>query len=82
MADMRRRPTQALVARKIRADLPTWSITLTGTELHALSPAGADPQEALNRIKGITHEMGLQVAAMSRQGRLVVTIDLSEIPPH
>lgn len=82
MADMHRRPTQALVARKIRADLPDWIITLTGSEIHAVSPAGIDPQVSLNRIKGTTHEMGLQVIAVHRQGRLLVTIDLSEIPSH
>lgn len=80
MADVRRRATQPLILRKLQADLPTWAVHLVGQDIMALSPPGDDPTAALNDIRGVTHTMGLQVVAQSRQGRVIVTIDLTGIP--
>ena len=85
MAVVRKTYTQSQVLGTFRGLFPEWSVELSGSELMALSPdklpgdwTMAGP--AIDKLRALSAQLGITVTTQRRAGRLLVTMDLQDLP--
>lgn len=80
MAQMKRNTTKTQFTAKFQALFPSWTVEVSGNELMALSPANMDwptLRAMSEKIRDLGKAEGVVICTQPRQGRTLITIDLS-----